>query len=249
MKISIITVCFNSAETLEDTILSVLAQSYTDIEYIVVDGASKDSTLEIISRYSERISTVVSEPDKGIYDAMNKGIALATGDYVGILNSDDVFADTGVINRLAAYLQANPQLDATFADLVFVERDNLEKITRRYTSSWFSPWMVRFGLMLPHPTFYAKRGLFQAHGDYKLSYRVAADFELMTRFLRAGITISRHDSIMVKMRQGGISTTGFWWRVHQNMEIVRACRENGVYTNIAMVAMKLPFKLYSLIKR
>lgn len=249
MKISIITVCFNSAETIEDTILSVLAQSYPDIEYIVVDGASKDNTLEIISRYAERISTVVSERDKGIYDAMNKGMTLASGDYVGILNSDDVFADTGVINRLVAHLQANPQLDATFADLVFVERDNLEKITRRYTSSWFSPWMVRFGLMLPHPTFYAKRGLFQAHGDYKLSYRVAADFELMTRFLRAGITISRHDSIMVKMRQGGISTTGFWWRVHQNMEIVRACRENGVYTNIAMVAMKLPFKLYSLIKR
>lgn len=249
MKISIITVCFNSAETVEDTILSVLAQSYPDIEYIVVDGASKDNTLEIISRYAERISTVVSEPDKGIYDAMNKGIALATGDYVGILNSDDVFADTGVINRLVTHLQENPQLDATFADLVFVERDNLEKITRCYTSSWFSPWMVRFGLMLPHPTFYAKRGLFQAHGDYKLSYRVAADFELMARFLRAGIKINRHDSIMVKMRQGGISTTGFWWRIHQNMEIVRACRENGVYTNIVMVAMKLPFKLYSLFKR
>ncbi len=249
MKISIITVCFNSAETVEDTILSVLAQSYPDIEYIVVDGASKDSTLEIISRYATRISKVVSEPDKGIYDAMNKGIALSTGDYVGILNSDDVFADTGVINRLVTHLQANPQLDATFADLVFVERDNLDKITRRYTSSWFSPWMVRFGLMLPHPTFYARRRLFNAHGDYKLGYRVAADFELMARFLRAGIKVSRHESIMVKMRQGGISTSGFWWRVHQNLEIVRACRENGIYTNILMVAMKLPFKLYSLIKR
>lgn len=249
MKISIITVCFNSAETLEDTIKSVLAQTYPNIEYIVIDGASKDATPKIIARYTDAIAHVVSEPDKGIYDAMNKGVALATGDYVGILNSDDVFADDDVISRLVAHLSANTQLDASYGDLVFVERLDLQKMTRRYTSSWFSPWMVRFGLMLPHPTFYARRELFEQHGLYKLGYRVSADFELMARFLKKGITIGRHDSVMVKMRQGGISTTGFWWRVHQNLEIVRACKENGIYTNILMVAMKIPFKLYSLIKR
>lgn len=249
MKISIITVCFNSAQTVEDTIQSVLGQSYSDIEYIIVDGASKDDTLEIVSRYTDGIATVLSEPDKGIYDAMNKGIALATGDYVGILNSDDVFADTDVICRLVTHLKAHPGLDASYADLVFVERNNLDQVTRRYTSSWFSPWMIRFGLMLPHPTFYARRQLFQQYGSYRLNYRVAADFELMTRFIRSGVSIGRHDSVMVRMRQGGISTTGFWWRVHQNMEIVRACRKNGIYSNIFMVAMKLPFKLFSMIKR
>lgn len=249
MKISIVTVCYNSAETIEDTIQSVLAQHYPAIEYIVVDGASKDNTLDIVSKYSDRISTVISEPDKGIYDAMNKGIALATGDYVGILNSDDVFADADVIVRLVEHLRQHPMLDASYADLVFVERTDLHKITRRYSSSRFAPWMIRFGLMLPHPTFYAKRELFSRYGLYKLDYRVSADFELMTRFIHSGAFIGRHDSVMVKMRQGGISTTGFWWRIHQNMEIVRACRENGIYTNIFMVAMKIPFKLFSLFKR
>ena len=245
MKISIITVCYNSASTIRDTLESVLSQTYQDIEYIVIDGASKDSTLAIISEYEGRISTVLSEPDKGIYDAMNKGIKLATGDYVGILNSDDVFSSTSTIEDLVKFLEANPACDASYANLVFVQRDNTDVVTRKYSSSGFSTWKIRFGFMIPHPTFYARRSLFEQFGYYKLGYRVSADFELMTRFITHGIKLSRHDANMVKMRQGGISTTGFWWKVHQNMEIVRACKENGIYTNIFMVAMKIPFKVAS----
>lgn len=245
MKISIVTVCYNSASTIRDTLESVLSQTYENIEYIVVDGASKDSTLEIISDYEGRISTVLSEPDKGIYDAMNKGIKLATGDYVGILNSDDVFSSTSTIQELVTFLQMNPDCDASYANLVFVQRDNTDVVTRKYSSSSFSPWKIRFGFMLPHPTFYARRALFEQYGYYKLGYRVSADFELMARFITHGIKLARHDANMVKMRQGGISTTGFWWKIHQNMEIVRACRENGIYTNIFMIAMKIPFKIAS----
>ncbi|USW02775.1 glycosyltransferase family 2 protein [Pseudomonas pergaminensis] len=245
MKISIITVCYNSASTIRDTLESVLSQTYEDIEYIVIDGASKDSTLAIISEYEERITTVLSEPDKGIYDAMNKGVKCATGDYVGILNSDDVFSSTSTIEALVNFLQANPDCDASYANLVFVERDNTEVVTRKYSSSGFAAWKIRFGFMIPHPTFYARRSLFERFGYYKLSYRVSADFELMARFIKQGIKLARHDANMVKMRQGGISTTGFWWKVHQNMEIVRACKENGIYTNIFMVAMKIPFKIAS----
>lgn len=245
MKISIITVCYNSASTIRDTLESVLSQTYEDIEYIVIDGASKDSTLAIISEYEGRISTVLSEPDKGIYDAMNKGIRCATGDYVGILNSDDVFSSTSIIEELVKFLQANPACDASYANLVFVERDNTEVVTRKYSSSGFSAWKIRFGFMIPHPTFYARRSLFEQFGYYKLGYRVSADFELMTRFISQGIKLARHDVNMVKMRQGGISTTGFWWKIHQNMEIVRACKENGIYTNIFMIAMKIPFKVAS----
>lgn len=243
MKISIVTVCYNSASTIRDTLESVLSQTYQDIEYIVIDGASKDSTLAIISEYEGRISTVLSEPDKGIYDAMNKGIKLATGDYVGILNSDDVFSSTSTIEALVNFLRDNPTCDASYANLVFVQRDNTEVVTRKYSSSGFSTWKIRFGFMIPHPTFYARRSLFDQFGYYKLGYRVSADFELMTRFITQGIKLSRHDANMVKMRQGGISTTGFWWKVHQNMEIVRACKENGIYTNIFMIALKVPFKI------
>ena len=248
LKISIITVCYNSVETIRDTIESVLSQQYPDIEYIIVDGASKDGTLELISEYEGRISKVISESDKGIYDAMNKGVQAATGAFVGILNSDDVFAGSDVIQNLVAHLQNNPSADAVYADLVFVQRKEMDVVTRRYSSSGFSPWKVRFGFMIPHPTFYARRELFDKYGNYKLGYRVSADFELMARFMSKGVKMVRHSAVMVKMREGGISTTGFWWRIHQNLEIVRACRENGIYTNILLVAMKVPFKLASYFK-
>jgi glycosyltransferase involved in cell wall biosynthesis len=249
LKISIITVCYNGAETIRDTIESVLSQTYSDIEYIIVDGASKDQTIEIIAEYKDQISKIISEPDKGIYDAMNKGVRVATGDYVGILNSDDVFAGHHVIQDLVLHLQNNPEADASYADLVFVKRNQLDVITRRYSSASFSPWKVRFGFMIPHPTFYARRELFEAFGDYKLGYRVSADFELMARFFSKNVKMVRHSAVMVKMREGGISTTGFWWRVHQNFEIVRACKENGIYSNILLVAMKVPFKLASYLKK
>ena len=247
MKISIVTVCYNSAATIRDTLESVLSQTYDNIEYIVVDGASKDSTLDIVNEYAGKIARLISEPDKGIYDAMNKGVNIATGDFIGILNSDDIFANPDTVESLVTFLRANPDCDASYADLVFVERTDTTVVTRKYSSKSFSSWKIRFGFMVPHPTFYARKQLFTDYGVYKLGYRVSADFELMTRFITRKITLLRHDAVMVKMREGGISTTGFWWKIHQNLEIVRACKENGIYTNIFMVAMKIPFKLASYI--
>lgn len=247
MKISIITVCFNSEKTIRDTIESVLSQDYSDIEYIIIDGQSKDETMNIVFEYNNTITKIISEHDHGIYDAMNKGIKVATGDYVGILNSDDIFSHKHVISDVVRLLM-DAQVDAIFGDLVIVDRENASDVVRRYSSKYFNKWKIRFGFMLPHPTFYVERTLFDRLGYYKLNYRVAADFELITRFLCAGITYVRNPDVMVKMRQGGISGSGFWWRVHQNFEIVRACKENGVYTNIFFVALKLPIKLLSYIK-
>ncbi|UTW07495.1 glycosyltransferase family 2 protein [Pseudomonas benzenivorans] len=249
MKISIITVCYNSEATVRDTIESVLSQSYSNIEYVVVDGASKDGTMAIVNEYKDRIAQIVSEPDKGIYDAMNKGVGLASGDFVGILNSDDIFASAHAIADLTEFLVVNPQFDGVYADLVFVQREHTGNVTRTYSSRNFAPWKIRFGFMCPHPTFYVKRRFFDELGFYRLGYRVSADFELMTRFMRNGVKLGRNPHVMVKMREGGISTTGFWWRIHQNMEIVRACKENGIYTNIFMVALKIPFKLIGYLKR
>lgn len=244
-KISLITVCFNSESTIRDTLESVKKQTYKNIEYIVVDGASTDGTLGILKEYRDSIDVLISEKDRGIYDAMNKGIRVATGDFVGILNSDDVFSCNDSVEKIAFAINGNPMVDAVFGDLVYVDRNDLAKKVRLYSSKFFSPWKMRFGFMLPHPTFYARRDLFERLGEYKTDYRVAADFELLCRFLCGGIKTVRIDEVLVSMRQGGISSTGFWWRIHQNLEIVRACKVNGIYTNIALVSLKVPFKLAS----
>ena len=249
MKVSIVTVCYNSEATIRDTIESVIAQSYPDIEYIIVDGASTDRTMAIVNGYKDRISMVVSEPDKGIYDAMNKGIKLATGDVVGLLNSDDFFADNTIISKLVHTFENDVTVAGIYGDLVYVQKNNASKNVRYYSSRFFSRWKIRFGLMLPHPTLYLRREVFQEFGFYKLDYRVAADYEFITRLITRGVSLKRLPTVMVKMRAGGISSTGIWWCIHQNMEIVRACRDNGVYTNFFMISAKFPFKILSYFRR
>lgn len=244
MKISIVTVCYNSQDTIRDTIESVLSQTYADVEYIVVDGASTDTTLSIINEYRDRIALVVSEEDNGIYDAMNKGIRAATGDFVGILNADDFFAAPDIVEGLVSFLRRNPSVDATYGDVLFVQRTNVNKNTRFYSSENFSPSHLRWGVMFPHATFYARRALFDELGYYSLDYPIVADFELIVRFLQHGIVLGRYPRLMVKMRNGGVSNAGFLSVVRQNFDIARACRENGIYSNIFFMLPKIPFKIW-----
>ncbi|PMM14354.1 glycosyl transferase [Vibrio breoganii] len=248
MKVSIITVCYNSSATIEDTIKSVQSQTYEDIEYIIIDGGSSDSTNQIVSNYSDVVDIHISESDEGLYDAMNKGIKMATGDVVGILNSDDFFSSEESVAELISGFNSE-NIDAVYSDLVYVQENDTSKVTRFYSSKVYKKSLIKFGLMLPHPTFYAKRSVYNACGLYKTNYRVAADFELITRCVSKGIILNRVPKITVKMREGGISSSGLMWRVHQNVEIVRACRENGIYTNLAMVALKLPYKVFTLVTR
>ena len=250
MKISIITVCFNSARTIRDTIASVLAQDHPDIEYIVIDGGSTDGTLTIIDEYRARIALVVSESDKGLYDAMNKGIAAATGEVVGILNSDDFYESNDVLSCIANAFSADPMKDIVFGDIVFVRPDNLSKVVRRYAAGHFRPWKLRFGWMPPHPGTFIRRHLYQKAGSYKLDYKIAADFDMFVRLL---ITHQASymwvDRILVRMRLGGVSTEGFARSLFLNREIVRACLSNHVYTNLAFVLTKAPFKLLEFLRR
>ncbi len=248
MKVSIVTVCFNSDKTIEDTLKSIKSQTYSNIEYILVDGLSKDCTNDIIKNYDDIVSIHISEKDNGLYDAMNKGISLASGDIVGILNSDDVLADESVIEEIVAGFD-DVSVDAVYSDLIYVSEHNLNKPTRLYSSKVFSKRMIKFGIMLPHPTFYVRKRCYEELGLYKTTYRVAADFELLARFMSKGIKAIRLPFISVKMREGGISSSGLLWRVHQNFEIVRACKENGFYTNIFLVMLKLPYKLLTLLTR
>jgi glycosyltransferase involved in cell wall biosynthesis len=246
--ISVITVVFNGAQTIRDTIESVLKQGYGNIEYIVIDGGSSDGTLEILRQYEHAIDYWLSEQDRGIYDAMNKGVSLCSGEYVGTLNSDDVFSGNDVVQDMADRFSST-KVDAIFSCLDIVDKNNPEKILRKYRVAKLSPWLLRIGVMPPHPTFYCKRSCYTQGGMYKTDYRIAADFEMLVRMLiRQKISWEFMDKVTVVMRSGGVSGSGLMASITLNREIVRACRENGLYTNLLLLALKLPIRLFELIR-
>lgn len=249
MKVSVITVCYNSANTIRDTLESVKAQSYSNIELIIVDGKSTDKTLDIVREYKDFITLVISEKDAGIYDAMNKGIRASTGDIVGFLNSDDFYTDRESIQSIVDSFLSNKEVDGVYGDLMLVKEKNIDRFSRLYSSKNFSKSLIRFGFMLPHPTYYIKKNKYEEYGFYKLDYRVSADFELITRHITKGIKLIRIPKILVNMREGGISTGSLLWRVHQNFEISRACNSNGIRTSILLIMLKLPFKLLSYLRK
>lgn len=249
MKVSIITVVRNNATTIKDAIDSVLSQTYENIEYIVVDGASTDGTVGIVKSYGDKISKFMSEPDKGLYDAMNKGVKLATGNIVGILNSDDFYIDEFVCERVVKEFEEKG-VDSVYADLVFVKPENIDRVVRYYDSSHFSPSKFAYGWMPAHPTFFVKKDIYEKYGLFKTDYKIAADYELLTRFLAKNrITYSYLKEPIVKMRMGGASTSGIKSNYILNKEIIRACKENGIYTNWWMVLSKYPKKILGLFKR
>jgi glycosyltransferase involved in cell wall biosynthesis len=226
LKISLITVVFNAESTIERCIRSVIAQDYKALEYIIIDGGSTDKTIQIINRYANRISIFVSEPDNGIYDAMNKGIKLATGGVIGILNADDYFAGDNVLSAIAkAFEHKNTKI--TYADLDYVDAN--DKVIRKWRSGLYSPGMFNRGWMPPHPTFYCKRELFHQFGYYSLEYGTAADYELMLRFMHLHkINALYIKKAIIKMKTGGKSNKSFGSRVKGLYHDWRAMRANAV---------------------
>lgn len=251
MKISLITITYNSAETLTDTIQSVLNQTYTNIEYIIVDGASKDNTISIIKEYEplfEGCIKWISEPDKGLYDAMSKGIRMATGDVVGILNSDDFFTSKEILQKVADAFEQNNQLDAIYGDVHFVHPNNLNKCVRYYSSKVFKRDLMKLGFMPAHPSFYIRRECFDKYGLYKTDYKVAADFEFLLRVIyKAKIKIKYIPIDMVTMRIGGASTSGIESHKKIMKEHLRAFRENGIYTNRLLLSLRYIYKVEELL--
>ena len=249
MKISIITVCYNAEQTIEDTIKSVLSQDFYNLEYIIVDGASSDTTMDIIAKYKDNIHKIISEPDKGIYDAMNKGIQLATGDVIGILNADDFYINDHVVTRVAKEFQRS-DVGAVFADLVYVKPENLNKIERRYSSKVFTPVKFAYGWMPAHPTFFLQKRYYDQYGLYKTDYKIAADYELLIRMLYLNkVSYNYIPEVFIKMRLGGVSTNSLQSNLILNREILRACKENGIKTNLLKIYSKYPKKLLELLKR
>lgn len=247
MRISIITATYNSGATLRDTFESVLGQTYQDIEYLVIDGASKDDTVDLIRQYEPRFQgrmRWISEPDQGIYDAMNKGIAMATGDVVGILNSDDFYTSNRVLERLVEALRTEG-VDAVYGDIHFVTPENLGHCVRYYSSRFFRPWMMRLGFMPAHPSFYCRRSVYLRCGLFDRSFRVAADFENLLRLIFVHRIKTCYVPLdCVTMRIGGASTSG--WASHRQIlqDHLRAYRKNGVYSNVVLEGTRYAYKLW-----
>lgn len=237
---------FNSAATIAHCMQSVLDQSYSNIEYIVVDGLSKDNTLNIVREFEPLFAGKmrwISENDNGIYDAMNKGLHMATGDVVGILNSDDFFTDNDVIEKVAQSF-TDDNIDAVYGDVHFVRETNLSRCVRYYSSAGFRPWWLRFGIMPAHPSFYARKEVFQKAGLYKTDYKIGGDFEMMVRlFKRFDIKTKYLPMVFVTMRMGGASTKNVGSRLTLLREDTRACRENGVYTHPLLICLKYFYKV------
>ena len=290
MKISLITACYNSAATIRTAIESVLSQKGVDVEYIVVDGGSTDGTVDIIKEFevrslewrSEGVGNTfefkwLSEKDRGMYDAINKGIKMATGDVVGILNADDVLADDDTLAHIAQAFDPSKQtplnsstppphhsptpplthsstIDCVYADIRFVkDGESVEELrsakTVRYCSAArFRPWMFRFAVMVPHPSFYARRECFDRLGDYSLDYRICADFELVLRFLGiAKLRAAYLPECVVLMRMGGASTAGWRSNVEINREDLRALRSHGIWSCLPLIYLKYLFKIWGFV--
>lgn len=243
MKISVITVCYNSAATVEETIRSVLAQSHPDVEYIIIDGNSSDDTVNIIEQYRDRIAVFVSEPDKGIYDAMNKGLARATGEVVGILNSDDLYAHDQVLANVAVNF-SDPGLQGLCTD-VSIFSGSPDHIIRRYRCTRWKPWMFRIGHQPPHPGFFVRKHCYDRFGHFDTGFRTAADFDLLLRFiLKHRISMKYLPETTVLMRSGGASQQGIKALAAANREDHLSLRKNGYFSWLPLIWMKYLIKVF-----
>ncbi len=249
MKVSIITVCYNAAPYLRDCIDSVLSQDYPLLEYIIIDGGSTDDTQAIVQSYGSQVSHFVSEPDQGLYDAMNKGLALASGEVIGMLNADDFYTGPTVISQVAQALRASGA-ETLFGDLVYVPEEDPDKIVRYFPGRDFHPRQMRRGLMPPHPTFFVQKQLYEAHGGFNTSYRICADFDLMLRlFLLHQVSYHYLPQVMVKMRTGGSSTQGIKSTLQINEEMLQSCRSHGIRTNRIRIYAKYFRKIFQLVRK
>ncbi|TKF88862.1 glycosyltransferase [Vibrio breoganii] len=248
MKVSIITATYNSAKTISDTLRSLEEQTYQDIEYIIIDGASNDNTLEVIQSQCSRVSTVISENDKGIYDALNKGIKAATGDVVGFLHSDDLFAYPEAVQDIVdTFLKNDSQ--AVYADLEYVSKDDTDKTVRLWTSGDYARNDLKKGWMPPHPTFYMKRELYEEFGLFDLSFKIAADYDSLLRYLWVNkVSMAYLPKVLIKMRVGGASNRSLSNIIQKTKEDIKALKNSSLSWPQAILIKNLS-KIPQFIKR
>ncbi len=228
MKISIVTACYNNASTIRDTLRTIHMQTHQDIEHIVIDGGSTDGTLEILEQNKQHIARLISEPDKGHYDAMNKGLALATGDIIGLLNSDDFFANSHVLTQVTKAF-SDDTIDACYGDLVYVKNNNIKQVVRYWRSRAYTPELFGRGWAPAHPTFYVRKAVHDQYGMlFNLDYKLAADYEVLLRLLFThNIKTTYIPDVMVKMRLGGVTNKSLTNIVNQNKEILQVLKHHN----------------------
>jgi glycosyltransferase involved in cell wall biosynthesis len=236
LKISLISVVFNAQNTIDRCIQSILRQKFNNVQYIIIDGGSTDNTIQIINQYRDKIDLFISEPDNGIYDAMNKRIAMATGDIIGTLNADDFYADDDVLSAVEqAFMDS--KMSILYGDLDYIDPN--EKIIRKWRSGQYKSGMFNWGWMPPHPTFYCRRELFERLGMYSLDYGSAADYELMLRFIHSNKTnVIYLNKVMVKMNIGGVSNKNLSNRVKALQFDLKAMRNNGILFPVITILLK-----------
>ena len=228
MKVSIITATYNSANTIIDTLRSLENQTYKNIEYIIIDGASKDNTSDVINANPTGVTSMISEPDRGIYDALNKGIDAATGDIVGFLHSDDLFSSDTAIEDIVKQFNLT-SADAVYADLEYVSKDNLSQVVRLWKSGKYNKNKLKNGWMPPHPTYYMKRELYEKFGSFDLSFKIAGDYDSLLRYLwKNNISMSYIPKVLLKMRVGGASNRSLKNIIQKTKEDISALKNNGV---------------------
>jgi glycosyltransferase involved in cell wall biosynthesis len=249
VKISIITASFNSASTIADTLYSISVQTHQEVEHLVIDGASSDRTLQIVRDRGSPGLKIISETDRGIYDAMNKGLAVATGEVVGFLNSDDMYADTEVLERVAKAF-GDPRVDIVYGDIVFVSQQDTTRVVRLWTSRPHAPGLCATGWMPPHPSLYVRRSVYEKHGGYDLAFPAAADFEMALRLLdKASLRSAYIPHVQVRMRMGGQSTRSIRNIISGSREVSRACRKHGLPGGVRFAVMRLLAKVPQFLRR
>lgn len=247
--ITVITVSFNSSETISAAINSVIQQDWPNIEHILIDGGSTDGTIEIIENNRSHFSHIICEPDNGIYDAMNKGLALATGDIICFLNADDQYASSDVLSKVVERMSKD-QLDAFMGDVGFFHKENPKKMIRRYRSDFFSPKKLIWGWMPAHPGLFMHKDTIKRVGQFKTDYQIAGDYEYIVRVFHGQTLKYDHTpEVLVHMQTGGASNNGWRARVQLNLEVLRACKENGMRTNLFMILSKYPWKILEMFRK
>lgn len=246
-KFSIITICYNAEKTIADTIKSVIEQNYPNIEYIIIDGGSKDLTLKAIEPYKYKIATLVSEPDKGLYDALNKGLKLATGDIIGLLHADDFYANKGVIEHLIKLFNEHSDLDCISSSINIFKDNAFEKPYRVYNATTFKPWQFGLGMQPPHPGFFFKRALLSKIGFFNTEYKISGDFDWLLRTIKVNkAKVMYTPFISVSMRHGGVSSSGFKSTFLMNKENLKSIKANGMYSNLMVIYLKYFIKIFQL---
>jgi glycosyltransferase involved in cell wall biosynthesis len=248
VKISIITVVYNNEKTIKDALNSVLGQTYKDIEYIIIDGKSKDNTVSIIKEYENKLGYFISEKDFGIYDAMNKGIKVASGDIIGILNSDDLYQDSTVLEAVMTQFIQNPALDIVYGDLVYVKSDNVDKVIRNWQSNAYHTNFFENGNVPPHPSLFVKKKVYEEAGHFNLDFKLAADYEFMLRIFKKHNFKSNYiNKTIVRMRLGGATNQSFSNIKIQNLEILQAWKTNSLKAPVYLMPLRVIKRLLQFI--